>query len=522
MMMKSGHMQNQMAPSLQKSRICHMMEYSRSHYGTGIINSMSNNDDGDMQILAEIVGATNLRLATTATATTATATVEQRSKKPKEQTHSCEPSQCQEEHDDTETADEQNCMNLDPFVVVTLHQGDKRRVLRRTKRVKGTCNPIFCVEHRCFFILNASSTLMNGSITSYDDDHDTDHTYNNNQDNKLQSPLSSSSPFLLFQVRNKDSYHTSSCSILGQASISVKDVILNKCNQERFELTLHNPTLTSTHNTTTATTSTSTSASATSKLSIRFRVATHFDLDFMSSFSSLSKFKPNLSSSIHTTNSNSNNATNRYIPRHFLITEESKKSDFVNQCLNTFNYTFLNSKTDSQGILQRRTKPYPDPLRIKQTEYLSDHQIKHELYQPSTNWIEALPPTSSTLGKLYVEILKCNNLPNMDTGAAVGNFTDAFVTVICEDAMFQTDVIYDELSPIWLPWSQRAFTFHITHASSPLYIGVMDYDAATSHDQIGRIVVNLNQFRSNIVYTLTYALYPASNILEREVCISAI
>lgn len=51
----------------------------------------------------------------------------------------------------------------------------------------------------------------------------------------------------------------------------------------------------------------------------------------------------------------------------------------------------------------------------------------------------------------------------MDSGGALGNYTDAFVCVAYEDSLVQTDVIDDQISPMWMPWSQRAFVFKIRH-----------------------------------------------------------
>ena len=87
-----------------------------------------------------------------------------------------------------------------------------------------------------------------------------------------------------------------------------------------------------------------------------------------------------------------------------------------------------------------------------------------------------------------------------------------FVTTIV-----QTEYIDNELNPIWLPWTERAFSFDITHPLSPLFVSVFDYDFGVDHDGIGRIAIDLNQFEVNMVYTLQYNLYPASNISEREV-----
>lgn len=143
---------------------------------------------------------------------------------------------------------------------------------------------------------------------------------------------------------------------------------------------------------------------------------------------------------------------------------------------------------------------------------MSPQEIHVETRHPSHKWVEA---GSGTLGKLYCEVLACHDLPNVDFGEAVGNVTDSFVCLVYEDTCAMTDVIDDELSPHWLPWTQRAFCFGMMHPASILYIGVFDYDLGTSHEPIGRIAVNVSNLQRNTIHTLKYNLYPSSNVTDR-------
>jgi C2 domain len=116
------------------------------------------------------------------------------------------------------------------------------------------------------------------------------------------------------------------------------------------------------------------------------------------------------------------------------------------------------------------------------------------------------------------QILSCHNLPNVDVGEAVGNFTDAFVCAVFEDAMVQTPVIYDELSPHWMPWTDRAFCFGILHPASMLHLGVFDYDLGPMlpHEPLGRAMVNVAHFQRDTDYTLRYNLYKSADITDRS------
>lgn len=134
--------------------------------------------------------------------------------------------------------------------------------------------------------------------------------------------------------------------------------------------------------------------------------------------------------------------------------------------------------------------------------------------KPSTNWIEA---GSGKLGKVYLEIIRCDGLPNKDKGLSAGGMTDAFCTVVYEDAIVSTDVINDELDPRWMPWTQRAFVFHMQHPSSQILIGVFDYDSETklnSHDKIGRVAIDVTNFRAQTEYLLHYDLY--NSVLKED------
>ena len=166
------------------------------------------------------------------------------------------------------------------------------------------------------------------------------------------------------------------------------------------------------------------------------------------------------------------------------------------------------------GERKIRIKPHADPHRMETTSFLSKEQIRAETWAPSKEWVLA---GSGRLGKVYLEILSCHDLPQKDVGEAVGNVTDCFVCAVFEDAMVQTPVIYDELSPHWLPWTQRAFCFGMKHPASPLYVAAFDYDLGlTDHEPIGRVVVNVSHLQRDTDYTLQYTLYECSNEVERS------
>jgi hypothetical protein len=164
-----------------------------------------------------------------------------------------------------------------------------------------------------------------------------------------------------------------------------------------------------------------------------------------------------------------------------------------------------------------RIKPYPDPrAKPENCRFITQEALKSQTRFPSQKWIQAGSKTSS-IGRLYLEVLSAHGLPNVDIGSQVGNETDAFCAVVYGDAMAQTDVIYDELSPHWPSWSQRAFCFYMQHPSQVLYLSIFGYKRSPmQHKSIGRVEVNPIHFQNQVVYNLEYDLCGSSHATERK------
>jgi C2 domain len=144
---------------------------------------------------------------------------------------------------------------------------------------------------------------------------------------------------------------------------------------------------------------------------------------------------------------------------------------------------------------------------------MTKNEIDNESMKDSLNWIDT---GTGRFGRLFVEIIRCDELPNMDIGGFAGNKTDTFVSLVFEDAVVRTDIIDDCLAPRWMPWTKRAFIFHMYHSSSDIFIGVFDYDDSLNptddHDLIGRVSVDISNLRKDTEYNLTYELHTTSRM----------
>lgn len=153
-----------------------------------------------------------------------------------------------------------------------------------------------------------------------------------------------------------------------------------------------------------------------------------------------------------------------------------------------------------------RVQPHPDPNDRSAPKYLTRDELNQQALQPSRIWTSAgQEGYGTTVGRIFLEIIGCDDLPDMDAFQEF-DLTDAFVGVVFEDNMLRTPVVWDDLNPRFMPWTTRAFCFHVRHASSILMLGVFDHDDLDSHDPIGRVVINPSNFQSDVTHVLFYNL----------------
>ena len=171
--------------------------------------------------------------------------------------------------------------------------------------------------------------------------------------------------------------------------------------------------------------------------------------------------------------------------------------------------------TFSLCLFQYKVRPYPDPHRPSMTKWLSDDQIQEETMGPSHKWVDI---GSGSLGKIYVEILGADNLPNLDSSVRGKDKSDPFAMLVYEDCCAKTDIVDDCLSPRWLPWTQRAFIFNMDHSSSDIFVGIFDYDGTlgNQHDLVGRVAIEISSLRPMTDYVLSYDLYDETLSSARE------
>jgi hypothetical protein len=156
------------------------------------------------------------------------------------------------------------------------------------------------------------------------------------------------------------------------------------------------------------------------QLAVRVRHATPYDIQFLKEYESSSNKKGNA-------------ALNEMLKA--ANTNKGGKSTIAS-------VLSRNVKTEMHGmgppIKKYRVHPGPDPRRPEETEWMTMPDMEKEMMEESREWIDA---GSGKNGRLFVEVLQCKGLPNMDTGGIVGNKTDGFVSRITMHEDMQYGVI---------------------------------------------------------------------------------
>ena len=437
------------------------------------------------------------------------------------------------------------------WVGPTNPSGRKRRqkMLHRTKTMKinktadsdgaastedGKEDAVDCTEHiftvddgSLFLAKTTMKQLVNASVKS-SDDSDNNFQCGGLRLDVFEKPIDILSKYSRAVLANdvsdkeanavttRESSSFMSYRLVGSVFLT-PDEILSNCNEQRFEYDLvenwrkihqgNNPSQ-----------NTTTKKVDGGRVALRVRLASQFDKAFMKSLAWDYPPTPGANGvnvALMQTSGKKNLKPAQIITEvdeNVIAAETSMKAAGNVSPIAYESVRYMFSNDEEQRLL---VKPFSDPERPAETTWFTEEQLHRECYKPSTNWIQA-GQVGSKLGTVYLEILECRGLPNTDAGGAIGNKTDAFISVVYDDVMVQTEIIDDSCSPMWMPWTSRAFVFSLGHPSTAIFIGVADYDLGPlEHECIGRVAINLGRFSFSTLYTLTYPLYESSNLVEK-------
>lgn len=147
-------------------------------------------------------------------------------------------------------------------------------------------------------------------------------------------------------------------------------------------------------------------------IALRFRQATEQDvvfiekLDRMSIFSKSSVREASGTSTVARTGSSDDQELAALYPAD----ERLVASDINFASVKGKSLFRRNQKKDNTGQKMSRVLPYPNPDQPDATEWMTEAQLNHAAYQPSSKWVTA---GCGRAGTLHLEILYCDKLPQL-------------------------------------------------------------------------------------------------------------
>jgi hypothetical protein len=104
---------------------------------------------------------------------------------------------------------------------------------------------------------------------------------------------------------------------------------------------------------------------------------------------------------------------------HVSSTSNRPKGDHAGDV----DFAFVSSKGiigNSTTVMENNTSqkayrvwPFPDPDNPKDTTYMTKSKIQQVAMEPSRSWVEAAGGAADNFGSIFLEILGCDDLPNM-------------------------------------------------------------------------------------------------------------
>lgn len=268
---------------------------------------------------------------------------------------------------------------MKPYCIVRLG----KKVIHQTKKAEGGRNPVWTVSTGAFFLMDVD------------------------EDQLMEEVLSVS---VWYKEKDPLQLTVMKTWCFGQVKKRLLEIFLDHCDESRLDLDLWDPKSRK-----------SQPSASQGSITLRFRLATSYDKRFLSTLA----FEPKLLKQKSTsTTENVSDAQSS------LLVTEANETEVAGASFMNVLSSALTSKTyidQSTGQSMRLVKPHPDPDNVQKTTYIAENTISSTTLEPSQKWIEA---GSGDLGRVYLEILSCHDLPNLDVGGeAMGNVTGKHSTV---------------------------------------------------------------------------------------------
>ena len=271
---------------------------------------------------------------------------------------------------------------IKPYCTVRL--GDK--IIHRTKKGEGGRNCVWTVSSRSTFLIQATP-----------------------------KELARDALDISVWSKRKDPFNLTVLAVqfLGTIKVDLAEVVRSHCDEQRLEIQLTKEDGSQSQGT----------------LAVRFRFATRSDERFLAALDGCPELPRQPSGLQREALLGRPIATDAQKLSTLLVTETDEAQMAGETFMNAISGAFKSRKYYDSKIGQHKVlvKPGPDPARKVETTYLTKEQLVAEAESPSQQWIEA---GSGSLGKLYLEVLSCHDLPNVDVGGKLFGAT-GMLSVSC-------------------------------------------------------------------------------------------
>jgi len=145
--------------------------------------------------------------------------------------------------------------------------------------------------------------------------------------------------------------------------------------------------------------------------------------------------------------------------------------------------------------------------------WLTEEELAEDMIRPSSHFHDFRKGGSEEIGSVKIEVLQCIGMPKMDRCS----LSDPVVYIVCGAATFVTDVVPDNLNPVWLSKTRRACILPLHNAYSQVFVGAFDDDGEKEEDDFtGRVVLDIPRLHAGVVYDLTLPLRRNSRVYTRK------
>eukprot|EP01111_Echinosteliopsis_oligospora_P010966 TRINITY_DN3502_c0_g1_i1.p1 TRINITY_DN3502_c0_g1~~TRINITY_DN3502_c0_g1_i1.p1 ORF type:complete len:416 (-),score=107.48 TRINITY_DN3502_c0_g1_i1:308-1555(-) len=211
-----------------------------------------------------------------------------------------------------------------------------------------------------------------------------------------------------------------------------------------------------------------------------------------------------------------------FLPQHL---DDCKRAIFLDGCVVELGATV----TTTLGAMTTAFKRFSGRSQPVKPESTCDFTLTKEgwstVYTATTpeerdEWVNAIKKSQESAKKfnfrvsgiMSLDIVEGKHLAVKDAGRPTlsgwkEGKSDPFAIAFLENQQEQTQIIYENLDPVW----NAHFNFFVQRQNSILVVQVYDYDFGTSNDFMGQVLIPLSSLPDNELVDMWFPVLPSKN-----------